>query len=60
MCNPDLTLEVKDDELGGVTGFGTEHQCVNWDELVSWTTKWETYGQKPNGQVHVHHSHESE
>ena len=60
MCNPDLTLEVKDDELGGVTGFGTEHQCVNWDELVGWTTHWETYQQKPGSQVHVDHKHESE
>jgi hypothetical protein len=42
MCNADLTVEVKDDKAGGVHGFGTEHQCVDWDSLVSWTTEWET------------------
>ncbi|KAK2607952.1 hypothetical protein N8I77_006591 [Diaporthe amygdali] len=42
MCNADLTVEVKDDEAGGVHGFGTEHQCVDWDSLLSWTTEWET------------------
>ena len=47
MCQPDLTLEVKDEKLGGVTGFGTEHQCVDWQGLVDWTTEWETYQQDP-------------
>ncbi|KAH8726601.1 hypothetical protein GQ44DRAFT_738756 [Phaeosphaeriaceae sp. PMI808] len=50
MCQPDLTLEVKDDELGGVTGFGTEHQCVNWNQLVDWTSQWETYQQLNNSK----------
>jgi hypothetical protein len=46
MCQPDLTLEVKNEELGGVTGFGTEHQCLDWRGLVDWTSKWETFEQK--------------
>jgi len=46
MCQPDLTLEVKNEELGGVTGFGTEHQCVDWKALVDWTSEWETFEQK--------------
>lgn len=45
MCQPDTTIEAKDDEKGGVTGFGTEHQCRDWDQLVRWTTEWQTYGQ---------------
>ena len=48
MCQPDLTLEVRDDEKGGVTGFGTEHQCKDWGELVRWTSAWETFGGKGN------------
>lgn len=46
MCQPDLTVEVKNDELDGVTGFGTEHQCVDWKGLVSWTSEWETFQQE--------------
>lgn len=45
MCQPDLTVEIKDEELGGVTGFGTEHVCVDWRQLVDWTSEWEAYGQ---------------
>ena len=41
ICNPDLTVEVKDKMAGGVHGFGTKHSCVNWPELVAWTTRWE-------------------
>jgi hypothetical protein len=43
MCRPDLTIEVKDEELGGVTGFGTEHQCRDWQQLLLWTEAWENY-----------------
>lgn len=45
MCQPDTTVEVKDEVTGGVKGFGTEHQCKDWDQLVRWTRKWETYKQ---------------
>ena len=43
MCRPDLTIEIKNEELGGVTGFGTEHQCKRWDQLTDWLSKWENY-----------------
>ncbi|KAI0855864.1 S-adenosyl-L-methionine-dependent methyltransferase [Xylaria cubensis] len=33
MCNADLTVELKNEELGGVTGFGTVHRCINWPAL---------------------------
>lgn len=46
MCRPDLTVELKEEELGGVRGFGTEHQCHNWDELIAWVSKWESYKQE--------------
>lgn len=36
MCRPDLTVEVGNETLMGVTGFGTEHQCVDWNQLMSW------------------------
>lgn len=43
MCQPDLTVEVKDDTAGGVHGFGETHQCVNWAHLKDWTTRWENW-----------------
>lgn len=46
MCEPDITVEVKDRELGGVTGFGTKHQCKDWGELMRWTREWEGWGQE--------------
>ncbi|KAK2051585.1 hypothetical protein LY76DRAFT_640053 [Colletotrichum caudatum] len=36
MCRPDLTVEVGDPAVGGVTGLGTEHQCVDWQRLMDW------------------------
>ncbi|KAK2025758.1 hypothetical protein LX32DRAFT_702769 [Colletotrichum zoysiae] len=36
MCRPDLTAEPFDPIVGGVTGFGTEHQCINWRDLMDW------------------------
>ncbi|KAK1991604.1 hypothetical protein LX36DRAFT_590141 [Colletotrichum falcatum] len=36
MCRPDLTAEPIDRTSGGVTGFGTEHQCANWTQLMGW------------------------
>ncbi|KAL8729370.1 MAG: hypothetical protein Q9166_004763 [cf. Caloplaca sp. 2 TL-2023] len=47
MCQPDTTVEVKDPEIGGVTGFGTEHQCKDWEELMRWTREWESWEQDP-------------
>lgn len=41
MCNADLTVELKDEQLGGVTGFGTVHRCVDWSELLDWMPTWE-------------------
>jgi hypothetical protein len=52
MCPPDLAIEVKDEKLGGVTGFGTERVCVNWQQLLDWPTEWETYKQKSNATRH--------
>jgi len=65
MCRPDLTIEEKNDELGGVTGFGTAHQCYDWEELVSWTRKWQDWGRgekaehKKSSNEHAssHHHH---
>ena len=44
MCQPDLTIERKDEELGGVTGFGTEHQCIDWQQLLDWIRPFEENG----------------
>lgn len=58
MCRPDLTVEIKEEELGGVRGFGTEHQCQNWDELIAWISRWESYKQDPSSKEKhkLHHN----
>lgn len=43
MCQPDLTVEVKDATAGGVHGFGQTHQCVDWRHLNEWTSRWESW-----------------
>ncbi|KIY03958.1 uncharacterized protein Z520_00650 [Fonsecaea multimorphosa CBS 102226] len=60
MCQPDLTVEVKD-ERGGVTGFGTVHQCKDWQQLMGWMAEWESYGQTEpyDPGKHNHHGHHS-
>ncbi|KAG6999525.1 hypothetical protein G7Y79_00034g069480 [Physcia stellaris] len=64
MCQPDLTVEVKDPEIGGVTGFGTQHQCKDWGELIAWTRKWQAWKQDPrvhghgDEREHAHHGHD--
>ena len=62
MCQPDTTVEVKDEVIGGVTGFGTEHKCRDWDQLIAWTSKWQAYMQEPRERNistgsthHIHH-----
>ena len=52
MCEPDTTIEIKNEEMGGVTGFGTEHQCKDWTQLMQWTKDWETYMQDPQEGHH--------
>jgi len=37
MCYRDTAMELKDNEMGGVNGWGTEHQCHDYEELVRWT-----------------------
>ena len=64
MCRPDTTIEIKDDELGGVIGFGTKHQCRDWDQLVAWTSKWESFDKNPRNKTilldsHSHNHHYS-
>ncbi|KAF2687592.1 hypothetical protein K458DRAFT_466989 [Lentithecium fluviatile CBS 122367] len=56
MCNADLTVELKDEALGGVTGFGTAHQCVDWQGLLEWMRPWEETDAPPLAKV-SHHDH---
>lgn len=56
MCNADLTIELKDEELGGVTGFGTVHKCIDWPELLEWVRPWEDRDAPPLAEV-SHHDH---
>ena len=43
MCQPDLTVEYKDELAGGVHGFGTRHMCSNWEKLLKWTQEWQNH-----------------
>ncbi|KAF5876766.1 uncharacterized protein Bfra_003172 [Botrytis fragariae] len=36
MCCGDSSIERVNPELKGVTGWGTEHMCTNWEELQEW------------------------
>jgi hypothetical protein len=35
MCNADTTLELKEEGVNGVHGFGVLHQCKDWTQLLS-------------------------
>ncbi|KAF2123208.1 hypothetical protein BDV96DRAFT_15554 [Lophiotrema nucula] len=39
MCAADSNLEPVNEELGGVTGWGSERTCRDFDALVGWTRK---------------------
>lgn len=34
MCNADITLEYEEQNVNGVHGFGTKHQCRSWELLL--------------------------
>jgi hypothetical protein len=59
MCNPDLTIEVKNDTVGGVTGFGTMHSCQDWNQLTGWVSQWEGFNHTADhhiiGEMMGHH-----
>jgi len=40
MCHADTTVEAVDQVSRGVTGFGVEHQCRNFEQLKHWTEEW--------------------
>ena len=54
MCQPDTTIEVKSKKLGGVHGFGIKHQCRDWNQLMRWTSEWESYDQDPPELKSIH------
>ena len=40
MCHADTNLEPIIEELGGATGFGSEHKCRNFEKIKGWVTKY--------------------
>ncbi|KAK9796590.1 putative Oxidase ustYa [Seiridium cardinale] len=46
--------ELKNEELGGVTGFGTVHRCVDWPGLLEWIRPYEGTDAPPISQEHDH------
>jgi hypothetical protein len=45
MCAADSNLEPVNDNLGGVTGWGSPRVCRRYDELVEWSTRWKNGSQ---------------
>lgn len=45
MCNADVTVERNDPSIGGIRGFGINHQCKNWEDVVGWTLDRQKAGQ---------------
>ncbi|TVY13892.1 Oxidase ustYa [Lachnellula arida] len=43
MCQPDISIEPKVRGMGGVSGFGVEHKCKDWKQLMNWVSKWQYY-----------------
>lgn len=39
MCSVDATVEYKEQGSNGVKGFGTEHDCKDWEQLLHWISK---------------------
>ncbi|KAI1502981.1 hypothetical protein F5X99DRAFT_139391 [Biscogniauxia marginata] len=39
MCAADPTLEKRNETIGGVTGWGSTHQCRDFEALKEWTEK---------------------
>jgi len=57
MCVPDLTVEIKNETLGGVTGFGTVHQCRDWSQLMGWMEEWQDVGAPKHAPMGHQHGH---
>lgn len=38
----DTNIEQIDPDAGGVTGWGVERQCGDYDEVVQWATTWKS------------------
>jgi hypothetical protein len=42
MCHADTTVETRDTQLKGVTGFGSPRRCRDWNDLVRQTEEWQS------------------
>jgi len=45
MCHTDTNIEPVIEDLHGVKGFGTEHQCRDFNRAKEWVTEWEDFHQ---------------
>lgn len=45
MCAADTNIEIVDWKYGGVTGWGFERTCRNYDAVVTWAEQWRTHSQ---------------
>lgn len=41
MCNADMTFEVRDEDAGGMHGFGVRHVCRDWGGLNELMEGWQ-------------------
>lgn len=42
ICVADTNIEQIDPDAGGVTGWGVERRCGDYDEVVQWATTWKS------------------
>ena len=45
MCHADTNLEPVDWEAGGVTGWGSQRTCRNYQAVVEWANEFRTHDQ---------------
>lgn len=49
ICVADTNIEQIDPDAGGVTGWGVERRCGDYDEVVQWATTWKSKTVKGSG-----------
>lgn len=54
MCVADTNIEKIDPDAGGVTGWGVERRCGDYDKVRHWATNWRSKTVKASPH-HPHH-----
>lgn len=57
ICMADTNIEQIDADAGGVTGWGVERRCGDYDKVVQWVTTWKSKTVKPSDR-HMKDNHD--